>query len=130
MITFDHVSKTYPGGNHALDDLSLNIDKGEFVFVLGRSGAGKSTFLKMILREEVPTSGTVTVAGHDVSRLKRREIPYFRRQMGVVFQDFRLIPTLTAYDNVAFAMRVTNVPEDKIRERVPYVLELVGLGGK
>lgn len=130
MITFDHVCKTYPGGNHALEDLSLHIDKGEFVFVLGRSGAGKSTFLKMILREEVPTSGIVTVAGHDVAKLKRREIPYFRRQMGVVFQDFRLIPTLTAYDNVAFAMRVTNVAEDKIRERVPYVLELVGLAGK
>jgi cell division transport system ATP-binding protein len=130
MITFDHVSKTYPSGNHALDDLSLTIDKGEFVFVLGRSGAGKSTFLKMILREEVPTSGVVTVAGHDVAKLKKREIPYFRRQMGVVFQDFRLIPTLTAYDNVAFAMRVTNVAEKKIRERVPYVLDLVGLGDK
>jgi cell division transport system ATP-binding protein len=130
MITFDHVSKTYPTGNHALDDLSLTIDKGEFVFVLGRSGAGKSTFLKMILREEIPTEGTVMVAGHDVAKLKKSEIPYFRRQMGVVFQDFRLIPTLTAYDNVAFAMRVTNVPEKKIRERVPYVLELVGLAGK
>ncbi len=130
MITFDHVSKTYPSGNHALEDLSLTIDKGEFVFVLGKSGAGKSTFLKMILREEIPTEGTVTVAGHDVAKLRKSEIPYFRRQMGVVFQDFRLIPTLTAYDNVAFAMRVTNVPEKKIKERVPYVLELVGLGDK
>ena len=130
MITFDHVCKTYPGGNHALEDLSLHIDKGEFVFVLGRSGAGKSTFLKMILREEVPTSGIVTVAGHDVAKLKRREIPYFRRQMGVVFQDFRLIPTLTAYDNVAFAMRVVGARESEIKERVPYVLELVGLESK
>ena len=130
MITFDHVSKTYSTGKRALDDLSLNIDKGEFVFVLGKSGAGKSTFLKMILREEVPTSGTVTVAGHDVAKLRQSEIPYFRRQMGVVFQDFRLIPTLTAYENVAFAMRVTNVPEKLIQERVPYALELVGLKDK
>lgn len=130
MITFDHVSKTYPGGNLALDDMNLHIDQGEFVFVLGRSGAGKSTFLKMILREELPTEGTVTVAGHDVSQLRKKEVPYFRRQMGVVFQDFRLIPNMTAYDNVAFAMRVTNVPEKTIRDRVPYVLGLVGLENK
>ena len=130
MITFDHVSKVYPGEIQALDDMSLHIDQGEFVFVLGRSGAGKSTFLKMILREEVPTEGTVTVAGHDVSQLKKKEVPYFRRQMGVVFQDFRLIPTMNAYDNVAFAMRVTNVPEKTIQERVPYVLGLVGLENK
>ena len=130
MITFDHVSKTYPSGNLALDDLSLTIDKGEFVFVLGRSGAGKSTFLKMILREEVPTTGTVMVAGYDVAQLKKNRIPYFRRNIGVVFQDFRLIPNLTVYDNVAFAMRVTNHPEKKIQEGVPYVLSLVNLDGK
>ncbi len=130
MITFDHVTKNYPGGYSALNDLNLHIDQGEFVFVLGRSGAGKSTFLKMILREEIPTEGVVTVAGHDVAKLKKREVPYFRRQMGVVFQDFRLIPTMTAYDNVAFAMRVTNVPEKIIRDRVPYVLGLVGLEDK
>ena len=130
MITFEHVSKTYPGGSHALDDLSLHIGQGEFVFVLGHSGAGKSTFLKMILREEVPTEGTVIVAGHDVTKLKKREVPYFRRQLGVVFQDFRLIPSMNVYDNVAFAMRVTDVPEKTIRDRVPYVLSLVGLEHK
>lgn len=130
MITFDHVSKVYPGGIQALNDMNLHIEQGEFVFVLGRSGAGKSTFLKMILREEIPTDGVVQVAGHDVAKLKKKEVPYFRRQMGVVFQDFRLIPNMTAYDNVAFAMRVTNVPEKTIRSRVPYVLGLVGLENK
>ncbi len=130
MIVFENVTKVYPGGNTALQDLSLHIHKGEFVFVLGHSGAGKSTFLKLILREEKATSGRVLVAGKDLTRLKEREVPYLRRNMGVVFQDFRLIPTMTAYENVAFAMRVTNIPERKIRTRVPYVLKLVGLGEK
>lgn len=130
MIRFDHVSKVYSGDHPALDDVSLHIQKGEFAFILGHSGAGKSTFLKMILREEKPTSGAVFVNGQDVSRIRERDIPYLRRQMGVVFQDFRLIPTMTAYENVAFAMRVTNIPERKIRERVPYVLELVNLADK
>lgn len=130
MIRFENVSKTYNGQSLALDDVSLHIAKGEFVFVLGHSGAGKSTFLKMILREEKPTEGSVFVNGQDVSRIRERDIPYLRRQMGVVFQDFRLIPTMTAYENVAFAMRVTNIPERKIAERVPYVLKLVGLEHK
>lgn len=130
MIVFENVTKVYPGGNTALQDLSLHIHKGEFVFVLGHSGAGKSTFLKLILREEKATSGRVLVGGKDLTRLKEREVPYLRRNMGVVFQDFRLIPTMTAYENVAFAMRVTNIPEKKIRTRVPYVLKLVGLGEK
>ena len=130
MIVFENVTKVYPGGNTALKDLSLHIRKGEFVFVLGHSGAGKSTFLKLILREEKATSGRVLVGGKDLTRLKEREVPYLRRNMGVVFQDFRLIPTMTAYENVAFAMRVTNIPEKKIRTRVPYVLKLVGLDEK
>lgn len=130
MIVFDNVTKVYPGGNTALKNVSLHIHKGEFVFVLGHSGAGKSTFLKLILREEKATSGHVLVDGKDLSRLKEREVPYLRRNMGVVFQDFRLIPSLTAYENVAFAMRVTNIAEKKIATRVPYVFNLVGLSGK
>ena len=130
MIVFDRVSKVYPGGNTALKNVSLHIQKGEFVFVLGHSGAGKSTFLKLILREEKATSGRVFVNGKDLTRMKEREVPYLRRNMGVVFQDFRLIPSMTAYENVAFAMRVTNIPEKKIVTRVPYVFNLVGLSGK
>ena len=130
MIVFDNVTKVYPGGNTALKNVSLHIHKGEFVFVLGHSGAGKSTFLKLILREEKATSGHVLVDGKDLSRLKEREVPYLRRNMGVVFQDFRLIPSMTAYENVAFAMRVNNIPEKKIVTRVPYVFNLVGLSGK
>lgn len=133
MIVFDHVTKYYEtsdGENLALDDMSLHIKKGEFVFVLGHSGAGKSTFLKMILREEVPTKGNVYVAGLDLVHMKKRDVPYLRRRMGVVFQDFRLIPTMSVYENVAFAMRVTNIAEDKIKKRVPYVLGLVGLADK
>ena len=130
MIEFEDVTKVYPGGNTALENVNLHIDKGEFVFVLGHSGAGKSTFLKLILREEKATSGRVLIDGKDLGRMKEREVPYLRRRMGVVFQDFRLIPTMTVYDNVAFAMRVTNIAEDKIRKRVPYVLGLVGLAQK
>ena len=130
MIVFEHVSKVYPGGNTALKDVSLHIGKGEFVFVLGHSGAGKSTFLKLILREERPTGGRILVGGKDLGRLREREVPYLRRNMGVVFQDFRLIPSLTAYENVAFAMRVTDISEKKIASRVPYVFNLVGLSGK
>ena len=130
MIEFEDVTKVYPGGNTALENVNLHIDKGEFVFVLGHSGAGKSTFLKLILREEKATSGRVLIDGKDLGRMKEREVPYLRRRMGVVFQDFRLIPTMTVYDNVSFAMRVTNIAEDKIRKRVPYVLGLVGLAQK
>lgn len=133
MIVFDHVTKYYEtsdGENLALDDMSLHIKKGEFVFVLGHSGAGKSTFLKLILREEAATEGKIQVGDYDLSKIKNRDIPFLRRQLGVVFQDFRLIPTMTAYDNVAFAMRATNVQEREIRRRVPYVLGLVGLSEK
>lgn len=130
MIQFHGVKKVYPSGVTALHNVDLDIKKGEFVFVLGHSGAGKSTFLKLILREEVSTEGTVIVNGHNLNKIKERDIPYMRRGLGVVFQDFRLIPTMTAYDNVAFAMRVTNIPEKEVKRRVPYVLGLVGLSGK
>lgn len=130
MIDFEHVSKKYKGGSLALDDVNLHISAGEFVFVLGHSGAGKSTLLKMILREEVPTFGQVFVDGRDVAALKRRQVPYLRRQMGIVFQDFRLIPSMTVYENVAFAMHVTNIDRKDIKARVPYVLELVHLQDK
>jgi len=135
MIRFEHVTKVYEStGNGpditALHDVNLHIRKGEFVFVLGHSGAGKSTFLKLILREEMATEGRVLVNKNDLSTIRQRDIPYLRRGLGVVFQDFRLIPTMTAYENVAFAMRVTNIPERQIKRRVPYVLNLVGLAGK
>lgn len=130
MIQLNGVRKEYPGGIVALHDVDIDIKKGEFVFVLGHSGAGKSTFLKLILREETATEGTVIVNGHNLNKIKQRDIPYMRRGLGVVFQDFRLIPTMNAYENVAFAMRVTNIPEKEIKRRVPYVLNLVGLANK
>ena len=135
MIRFEHVTKVYESTGAgpditALHDVNLHIRKGEFVFVLGHSGAGKSTFLKLILREEVATEGRVLVNRNDLSTIRQRDIPYLRRGLGVVFQDFRLIPTMTAYENVAFAMRVTNIPERQIKRRVPYVLNLAGLAGK
>ncbi len=130
MIDFVDVTKIYPNGTVALKDVNFHVDKGEFVFVVGHSGAGKSTLLKLILREERPTEGEITVAGYDLVHMKNRKIPYLRRNLGVVFQDFRLIPTMTAYENVAFAMRVTNIPTRDIRKRVPYILHLVGLSDK
>ncbi len=130
MIEFINVSKTYRTGTHALHNFSLNIDRGEFVFVVGPSGAGKSTFIKLMMREEKPTDGEIYVNGQNLVKMRRRKVPYFRRTLGVVFQDFRLIPYMNVYDNVAFAMRVTNVRRREIRERVPYILKLVGLEGK
>ena len=110
MIDFEHVSKEYKkGGKLALEDVNFHVDDGEFVFLLGHSGAGKSTLLKLILREEVPSEGKVLVDGRDVARMRRRQIPYLRRQMGIIFQDFRLIPSMTVYENIAFAMHVTNI---------------------
>ena len=122
MIRFEHVYKTYPEGNEALQDVNLHIDKGEFVFVLGHSGAGKSTFLKLILHEEAATSGKIIVNGFDLTNIKKKRIPYLRRSMGVVFQDFRLIPSMTVYENVAFAMRETYLKESEIVKREKYVL--------
>ena len=130
MIDFKHVTKVYEPKITALKDVNVHIDKGEFVFVLGHSGAGKSTFLKLMLREEKATKGEVIVNGYNLSKIKERDIPYMRRTLGVVFQDFRLIPNLTAYENIAFAMRVTNIAEKEIKRRVPYILNLVGLAGK
>lgn len=130
MIKFTNVYKKYDNGTMALKDVNLKIDKGEFVFIVGSSGAGKSTLMKLLLREETPSSGKVEVAGHNVGALKSKEIPYFRRSLGMVFQDFRLIPNMSVYDNVAFALRVTNFPTKVIRKRVPYILSLVGLQGK
>ncbi|MEA5011552.1 MAG: cell division ATP-binding protein FtsE [Angelakisella sp.] len=130
MIEFINVSKTYGTGVDALSNINLTIEKGEFVFVVGHSGAGKSTLIKMLLRELTPTQGTVMVNGYDLGAMRRRDIPAFRRTICVVFQDFRLIPTMTVYDNVAFALQVTNVSSKYIRRRVPYVLDLLGLAGK
>lgn len=130
MIEFNNVSKKYDNGTHALKDISIKIEQGEFVFVVGSSGAGKSTFLKLMMREEVPSSGTITVDGVVLNKMKKREIPKFRRKLGIVFQDFRLIPNMSVFDNVAFAMRVIGTKEKKIRRRVPYVLSLMGLNQK
>ena len=130
MIEFTDVVKSYSVGNQALKGVSLQIEDGEFVFLVGPSGSGKSTIIKLITGELKPTSGSVHVNGYSLERLRRREAPYLRRTVGVVFQDFRLIDTKTVYDNVAFAMRVIGAREKEIRERVPYVLELVGLDTK
>lgn len=130
MIEFANVCKKYKNGTEALKNITLRVDKGEFIFIVGSSGAGKSTLIKTLLREEAPTSGTVFVNGYNLTRMKRRHIPKFRRSLGVVFQDFRLIPNMTVYDNVAFALRVTNVVRQDIRTRVPYVLKLLGLSDK
>ena len=133
MIDFEHVTKVYETQNDenvALEDINIHIDEGEFVFILGHSGAGKSTFLKLIQMEEKPTEGKIYINDQDLTNIKRRKVPYLRRQMGAVFQDFRLIPTMTVYENVAFAMRVTNINNKTIKNRVPFALSLVGLEDK
>ena len=130
MIEFRNVSKVYNNGTEALHNINLNVEKGEFVFIVGSSGAGKSTFLKLVMCEERPNSGQIFVDGVDVSRIPKRKIPYIRRKMGIVFQDFRLIDHMTVYDNVAFAMRVVGASPRSIRKRVPYILSLVGLQHK
>ena len=130
MIEFKNVTKSYSVGNTALNGVSMQIEDGEFVFLVGPSGSGKSTILKLITGELKPTSGSVHVNGYSLERIRRREVPYLRRTVGVVFQDFRLIDSKTVYDNVAFVMRAIGAREREIRERVPYVLELVGLDTK
>ena len=130
MIEFVDVVKSYTAGNTALQGVSMQIEDGEFVFLVGPSGSGKSTILKLITGELKPTSGSVHVNGYSLERIRRREVPYLRRTVGVVFQDFRLIDSKTVYDNVAFVMRAIGAREREIRERVPYVLELVGLDTK
>ncbi|MBQ8182520.1 MAG: cell division ATP-binding protein FtsE [Clostridia bacterium] len=131
MIKFESVSKVYEDTNtKALNNFSVEIETGEFVFIVGSSGAGKSTLLKLMMREEVPTSGTININGFDLNNIKKSKIPYFRRTLGIVFQDFRLIQTMNVYDNVAYAMRVIGSRENAIRKRVPYLLGLVGLNSK
>ena len=130
MIEFTDVVKSYDQGNNALNGVSMQIEDGEFCFLVGPSGSGKSTIIKLITGELKPTSGTVHVNGYSLERIRKREIPYLRRTVGVVFQDFRLITNMTVYENVAFAMRVIGAREREIKERVPYVLDLVGLSDK
>ena len=130
MIEFNNVTKSYTVGTKALRGVSMQIEDGEFAFLVGPSGSGKSTILKLITGELMPTSGSVHVNGYSLERIRRREIPYLRRTIGVVFQDFRLIDNMTVYDNVAFAMRVVGASTAEIRNRVPYVLNLVGLEHK
>ena len=127
MIEFTDVVKTYDQGNNALNGVTMQIEDGEFCFLVGPSGSGKSTIIKLITGELKPTSGTVHVNGYSLERIRKREIPYLRRTVGVVFQDFRLINKMTVAENVAFAMRVIGAREREIKERVPYVLDLVGL---
>mgnify|MGYP000143380908 CR=1 FL=1 len=130
MIEFKNVSKVYDNGSVALDQVSLQIGKGEFVFVVGASGAGKSTLIRLLSHEELPTKGSVFVNDIEVNRLAKKSVPYLRRKMGIVFQDFRLLPNKTAQENVAFAMEVIEAPRRVIRRRVREVLDLVGLIGK
>lgn len=130
MIEFTDVVKSYTVGTKALRGVTMQIEDGEFAFLVGPSGSGKSTIIKLITGELKPTSGTVHVNGYSLERIRKREIPYLRRTVGVVFQDFRLIDTKTVYENVAFAMRVIGAREKEIKDRVPYVLELVGLENK
>lgn len=130
MIELKNVSKVYDNGSIALDHVSLHIGKGEFVFVVGASGAGKSTLIKLLSYEELPSRGSVFVNGIEVNKLTKNRVPYLRRKMGIVFQDFRLLPNKTAQENVAFAMEVIEAPRRLIRRRVRDVLDLVGLVGK
>ncbi|MDN6659844.1 MAG: ATP-binding cassette domain-containing protein, partial [Acidipropionibacterium jensenii] len=131
MITFDNVTKVYEGQvKPALKGVNVDIDKGEFVFLVGQSGSGKSTFIRLILREYRPTKGTVYVAGKDLSTLHSWKVPALRRQIGTVFQDFRLLPGKTVYENVAFALQVIGRPTREIKKVVPEILDLVGLEGK
>ncbi|WMJ23569.1 cell division ATP-binding protein FtsE [Paludicola sp. MB14-C6] len=130
MIELSNVSLKYDNKTTALKDITLNVDSGEFVFIVGASGAGKSSIIKLLLREKVASSGIVRVNGENIGRLKQRQIPQYRRKLGVVFQDFRLIPNMTVYDNVAFSLRVTDASTKFIRNRVPYILNLMGLEQK
>ena len=130
VIHFEHVSKEYQKGIHAIEDINISIKKGEFVFIVGSSGSGKSTLIRLMLREILPTKGKVFVAGRELSRLRRHQISKYRRSIGVVFQDFRLLKDRNAYENVAFAQRVVEVPPGEIKKNVPRMLSLVGLSEK
>ena len=130
MIEFKNVSKVYPNGTTALKNININVKKGEFVFIVGASGSGKSTFLKLIMHEEEPSCGEIFIDGINTTNISKKEVPYLRRRMGIVFQDFRLIDKMNVFDNVAFAMRVTGASERNVKKRVPYILALVGLQDK
>ena len=130
MLTLDDVSKTYETGSKAVRNISLHIQPGEFVFIVGNSGSGKSTLIKLLLKELEPSSGSIIVDGFDITKMKRKQIPLYRRNIGVVFQDFRLLKDRTVYENVAFAQRVVAAPAREIRRRVPDILNMVGLAGK
>ena len=130
MIEISHVSKSYGSGSKAIRDLSLTIDDGEFVFITGRSGSGKSTLIKLLMKELDPTKGRIVVNDMDLGKMPRRYVPKYRRKLGVVFQDFRLLKDRTVFENVAFAQRVIGVPSRTIRETVPQMLRLVGLSSK
>ncbi len=130
MIILENVSKSYSAGIPALNDVSLHIEEGEFVFIVGDSGSGKSTLIKLLLKELEPTEGTITINGRPLNRIKHKQVPRFRRNIGVVFQDFRLLKDLNIYDNVAFAQRVIATPTKTIKRRVPMMLSMVGLAAK
>ncbi|SMC23299.1 cell division ATP-binding protein FtsE [Clostridium acidisoli DSM 12555] len=130
MIEFKNVSKVYVNDVLALSSINIQIEKGEFVFLVGPSGAGKSTFIKLLMKEIDPTSGTIIVSDTDITTLTRKQIPYYRRKIGMIFQDFRLIPTLNIYENVAFAMRIVEASHKEVKKRVPLVLSMVGLSDK
>lgn len=130
LVQFYNVSKIYPNGVKALDDISLKIDRGEFLFLMGPSGAGKSTLVKMLFREELPTRGQIFLAARSIVRMKRSEVPRLRRNMGIIFQDFKLLENKTVYENVAFAMDVVGAKSRETKQRVPEVINMVGLKGK
>ena len=130
MIKLEHVSKSYSAGVPALNDVSIHIEEGEFVFVVGNSGSGKSTLIKLLLKELEPTDGTITINGKNLGAIRRKQIPRYRRNVGVVFQDFRLLKDRNVYENVAFAQRVIGTSTRKIRSSVPMILSMVGLAAK
>ena len=130
VINFQHVYKTYPTGTEALRDINLEVPEGDFLFLVGPSGAGKSTLVRLLIREEKPTKGKIFVDGVELGRMKRRKLPYYRRKVGLVFQDFKLLPNLTVYENVAFALRVLGESDDHVRARVAQAIDTVSLAGK
>ncbi|MGD0692449.1 MAG: cell division ATP-binding protein FtsE [Acidimicrobiales bacterium] len=130
MIRFENVSKTYKNGSPALKDITLDIEKGEFVFLVGASGSGKTTFLRLLLREELPDKGRILEAGRELTELSKFRVPFLRRNIGCVFQDFRLLPNKTVFENVAFALEVIGRPRSTVESQVPLILDLVGLSDK